>query len=373
MTIFLSCVIFTPSRSVRVVGETGSNNQILYDLQFIQTSNGHLLVVSGNPGILIYKWRDFEAAIDAREGGDTLSKKPKCQDPLRIESSSHHPLFVELQPIATFQPHPSPVSFGESVEINCTSYSKSDGILFGAAGDMFGCYQWDLATEKLLGTFGCASRFDGGGHQDYLHVVKTIPETEGVGSHYLLTGGEDGNMGFWDGKNRKLIEMINVRNSVTSNTTPNSRSFTSNPASPWNNGSNLWVSSMDTYGNWLAVCGGAENTISTLTSRSGPSSAGFMTLWHLPTRTFTAGCVTRENMNTVVYNSSLGCFVSGANEAMVDSWEPTTLTRSGRSWITPPATYTISVDSESMVIGGIGSTLDSFVDRVKVSQLHFIS
>eukprot|EP00579_Thalassiosira_antarctica_P017437 CAMPEP_0201948712 /NCGR_PEP_ID=MMETSP0903-20130614/55605_1 /ASSEMBLY_ACC=CAM_ASM_000552 /TAXON_ID=420261 /ORGANISM="Thalassiosira antarctica, Strain CCMP982" /LENGTH=450 /DNA_ID=CAMNT_0048491905 /DNA_START=80 /DNA_END=1428 /DNA_ORIENTATION=+ len=302
-----------PILSVHVGGTTGSKNQVLYDLQFIQTSSGdHLLVASGDPGIIIYKWCDFEAAIDvARDDDDGGNdKKPKCQDPQR---NKHLTIVESIHPITTFRPHPSPAtSFGESVEINSTSYSTADGILFGAAGDAFGCYQWDLDSEKLLGTFGGASRLDGGrGHRDYLHVVKTIPENEGVGSsRYVITGGEDGNMGFWDGKERKLIEMMNVqstmdknKDSVTSNnhTTPTNRSFMSNSSTTWNNGSNLWVSSMETNGNWLAVCGGAENSNNTITSRSsGPSSSGFMTLWHLPTRTFTSGCVTRESLNTVV-------------------------------------------------------------------------
>lgn len=372
--------------SVHVGGET-RKNQVLYDLQFIETNNGeHLLVASGDPGVFVYRWSDFEAAIDIREGADTEdmpSKKPKCQDPPIKQSSTSKDPFAEIRPISTFQPHPSPAtSFGEAIEINSTSYSKSDGVLYGAAGDVFGCYSWDLATEKLIGTFGGASRFDGGGHRDYLHVVKTIPDEVGIGSRYVITGGEDGNVGFWDGKDRKLIQMMNIQSTMDKNkdllkptTTPNSRSFISNASTPWNNGSSLWVSSMDTCGNWLAVCGGAETTNNTLTSRSGPNSSGFMALWHLPTRTFTSGCVTRESMNAVVYNSSLDCFVSGGNEGRLSFWDSTTMTRSGRSWCSPPATYTTAVDSGSdmMIVGGSGGTLDCFADRVKVKQLHFTS
>lgn len=216
-----------PILSVRVDGgETGWNNQVLYDLQFInQTGNNneddgddqqqqqHLLVASGDPGILIYKWCDFEAAIDAAskeededdEDTITLSKKPKCQDPQTQTNNNN------IRPISTFRPHPSPIT---SVEINSTSYAHAHGILFGAAGDAFGCYRWDLASEKLLGTFGRGggssggSSSGGGGHNchgDYLHVVKTIGEDEGdVGSRCVITGGEDGNMGFWDGRDGKI-------------------------------------------------------------------------------------------------------------------------------------------------------------------------
>jgi len=373
------------------VGEDviSNNNQVLYDLQFIQSNNGeHFLVASGDPGIVIYKWADFEAAIDAKlneeDAGPFYSmstKKPKCQDPLRSNSD-----LSKIRPLSTLTPHPSPAtSFGECIEINSISYEKTNDILYGASGDVFGCYQWDLSTERLLGTFGGASRYEVGGHRDYLHVVKSIPEgCGGSPTQCVITGGEDGNVGFWDGKSRKLIEMINVqsamdkhKDSVTSDTTTthNNRSFLSNASTPSNN---LWVSSMDTAGNWLAVCGGAEHTNNTMiTSRSSgqPSSSGFMTLWHLPTRTFTSGCVTRESLNTVVYNSSLDSFVSGGNEGRVSFWETAAMTRSGRSWSTPPATYTMSVDPESswMVVGGTGGTLDCFVDRVKVSRLQVTS
>ncbi|KAL9189079.1 hypothetical protein ACHAXT_011569 [Thalassiosira profunda] len=339
-----------PLFSVRVGGESGPNSRVLYDLQFIEEDNTPLLVVSGDPGVVVYRWSDFEAAIDANSDGGTS---------------------VVMTPVATFQPHPSPAtSYGELVEINSTAYSPSDGVLYGAAGDAFGCYQWDLASEKLLGTFGS-------GHRDYLHVVQTIPKHEGAGTRYVVTGGEDGNMGFWDGKERKLVEMIDLKVAmdknkglVTSNATSNSRSFGN--TSTWSSGSNLWVSSMDMNGDWLAVGGGAETSGNSLGSRQGSGTSGFLTLWHLPTRTFTSGCVTRESVNSVVYNSPIDSLVSGGNEGRISLWEATTLARKGRAWSTPSATYTMSVDPESsiMVVGGSGGTLDCFVDRVKISQLH---
>ncbi|KAL7530262.1 hypothetical protein ACHAWF_003306 [Thalassiosira exigua] len=359
---------------VRVGGE-GRSHLVLYDLKFIRTNNEDLLVVSGDPGVLLYKWRDFEAVIDARDGRDcTTAAKPKCQDPQNKKQSSRQGPFVEIDPVATFQPHPSPAaSFGEPIEINSTSFIEQDGTLFGAAGDVFGCYRWDLATETLLGTFGGASRYDGGGHRDYLHVVKALPEEASGGSRVVVTGGEDGNMGFWDGKTGKMIEMVNVqsvmdknKNLLTSNASASNtnRGFMSNSSSSW-------VSSMDANGDWLAVCGGVESANNSITARSGPNSSGFLALWHLPSRKFTSGSVTRESLNAVVYNPSLDSFVTGGNEGRISFWEPTTLVRSGRSWCTPPSTYTISV-GPSMLVGGVGGTLDCFVDRVKVSQMSII-
>lgn len=55
--------------------------------------------------------------------------------------------------------------------------------MYAASGDGFGCYQWDLETEQLLGTFGRGK----GHHSDYLHVVKVVDGG-------VITGGEDGKM-----------------------------------------------------------------------------------------------------------------------------------------------------------------------------------
>ncbi|KAL3809203.1 hypothetical protein ACHAXA_005410 [Cyclostephanos tholiformis] len=354
-----------------------SSCNVLYDLQFVEINNGdRLLVASGEPGILMYKWSHFEAAISAvmDEDGDdaTAHDKPRCQDP--SITAMHPPTFgSSISPIVTLKPHPSPVAHcGGSIEINSTCYNKADDTIVGAAGDMFGCYQWDVATERLLGTFaGVSTRSDYGrcGHKDYLHVVKSLPGTGG-GSSYYVTGGEDGNIGFWDGKTRGLVEMMNVqatmdknKDLVTSNIY-NGRGFLNSNSSPtpsWNNiGSNIsWVSSMDISDNWLAVCGGSEtlNNNSIITSRTSaggfPGSSGFLTLWHLPTRTFASGCITRESLNAVAYNDSLGCFVTGGNECRISFWDSiATLGQSrGRSWRIYPTTI-IANDVKNMA-GGI--------------------
>mmetsp|Transcript_30104 Transcript_30104/g.62041 ORF Transcript_30104/g.62041 Transcript_30104/m.62041 type:complete len:328 (-) Transcript_30104:2466-3449(-) len=199
----LFCVQVIPS------GEATGKSKCLYDLQFIEMSNGdHLLLVSGDPGVLVYKWADFLAEVENVVDGDKKglaqsswthhNKKQKqiCDSAsVGIQSKSLGVPLVAISPVTTFCPHPSPVlSFGEAIEINSTSYSRQDRILYGAAGDAFGCYQWDLETEKLLGSFGGMSGFWGDGHRDYLHSVKVVEESAGAGSNCVITGGEDGKM-----------------------------------------------------------------------------------------------------------------------------------------------------------------------------------
>lgn len=352
-------------------------------------------MVSGDPGVVIYKWSDFERAI--RQIEDTSHNSE--------EDRPRSPPIVDIRPLTRFLPHPSPA---ETIEINSTAYDGFQNLLYGAAGDGFGCYQWDLGSETLLGTFG---GYGGGrieanrGHGDYLHVVKTVAEGSSGG---VMTGAEDGtmvsllvfvsrilniahavynkvsnpltNQGFWNGKERKLIQMVKIQSTMDKNKRfvtgqSSNRTFMSNASTIWNNGSNLWISSMDTNGNWLAVSGGAENGNNGIAGRSSalPATSGFMTIWHLPTRSFTSGCVTRESINTVAYNPSLDLFVTGGNEGRISYWEATKTTRVGRSWCTPSATYDISVSPESgiMVAGGSGGLLDCFVDKIKVSQLRF--
>jgi len=328
---------------IRVQASTA--DKVLYDVQFIASSGETLLVVSGDPGILVYKWSAFLNAIDDLIDGN-----------------------IVLEPIAKFKPHPSPqvMAFGEPVEINCTSYSALDNMLYGVAGDSFGCYQWDLESEKLVGTFGGGAKNRCNG--DYLHHVMSVPNNNNL----VLTAGEDGAITFWNGKERKLIETINVQDTMNKNKESVSwqiqnKGFGS--THQWSNGSNLWVSCMDRKGDWLAAVGGSESG-NNMSLRSGPNTAGFMATWHLPTRTFNSGCVTRESYNAIAYNQNLDSFVSGGNDGQLTFWDSATGECTGRSGCTPSLIYTLSCSTapSMMVAGGTGGSLDCFIDRVKASN-----
>ena len=379
-------VVWSPSREGPVArwrtspsgqGATKKGGNTLYDLQFIQNGGEHQLVASGNQGVLVYRWSDIldliDSERDAGSAGDGAPPRRRCQDP-----PAGRP-----EPAATFQPCPHrPTNFNSTA-------SSGDGTLYAAAGDGSCCYVFDLASESLLGTFG--ARDDGGGgggHTNFLHVVKALPEDAAGVSNCIITGGEDGNVGFWDGKERRLVEMVHVQSAmnerrglVTSDLplpTP-SRSYLSGaaPASMWGNATRSWVSAADANGNWLAVCGGAESApggggggsgLASSSRSSGPGRCGFASLFHLPTRTLASGRVTRECVSTVVYSEGLGNFVTGGNEARLSFWGGTSLSsRVGRSWTCVPAAYSLTADGSSgLVVGGVGNAIDGLAGKSRV-------
>ena len=313
--------------------QASAADKVLYDVQFIERSGDTLLVVSGDPGILLYKWSAFLDAMDNLSGGNNII----------------------LEPMSKFKPHPSPSdALGEPIEINSTSYNAFDNALYGVAGDSFGCYQWDLESGKLVGTFG------GSGKNNYLHDVMSIS------NNLVLTAGEDGAIAFWDGKERKLIERVNVQDTMNKN--KQSVTWQIQNKGQWSNVSNLWVSSMDRKGDWLAAVGGSESG-NNMSLRSGPSTSGFMATWHLPTRTFNSGCVTRESYNAIVYNQNLDSFVSGGNDGRLTFWDSATGECTGRSGCTTSMIYALCCTPSLMVAGGTGGSLDCFIDRVKASNL----
>lgn len=357
----------------------------LYDLQFVRNGGEDQLVASGNRGVLVYRWSDVLDWIDSEsdgggpDGGAAPSGRGRCQDP-----PARRP-----EPAATLQPSPHrPTNFNSAA-------SPGDGTLYAAAGDG-SCYRYDLASGTLLGTLGGRGGGGGGrsgGRARFLHVVRALPADAACASDLVLTGGEGGDVGFWDGKERRLVGSVHVpsamnerRGLVTSDLPlpSSSRSFLVGSAAPpsiWGNATRSWVSSADANGNWLAVCGGAESTpggtggtgggLSSSSSRaSGPGRCGFASLFHLPTRTFAGGRVTRECVSAVVYSEGLGNFVTGGNEARLSFWGGTSFSsRVGRSWTSVPAAYALTADGPSgLVVGGVGNVMDCLAGKSRVSS-----
>eukprot|EP00592_Proboscia_alata_P021865 CAMPEP_0194425394 /NCGR_PEP_ID=MMETSP0176-20130528/24733_1 /TAXON_ID=216777 /ORGANISM="Proboscia alata, Strain PI-D3" /LENGTH=466 /DNA_ID=CAMNT_0039235739 /DNA_START=163 /DNA_END=1566 /DNA_ORIENTATION=- len=341
-----------PILRVQVPGITSqTKSRTLYDIKFVRLSNdNHHLIVSGDVGIIVYRWSDFLNHLSTEQ---TTTK------------------MITIEPVATFHPHPSVSEQSWSsveaaggskhgtghAEINSAEIDTELNVLYGASGDLFGCYQWDLETQKLLTTLPCS---------DYLHTVRTVPSTNGgCGNHTVLTGGEDGKLGIWDGKNGKLIEKMDVRLTMDANASliTSDTHNRNNGNVCWGQSSNLWLSNIDVdeCGNWAVVCGGAENgSNGTPATAATPSNNGFLTLWNLPTRSMTSGHATRETLQSVRYNTHNGTILTVGNEPYLSYWSYSKANRVGRTRLNVPSGFAIALNDVNGVICVGGSSC--FVD-----------
>jgi hypothetical protein len=221
-------------------------------------------------------------------------------------------------------------------------------ILYAAAGDGFGCYKWDMATQQLVATY--STKRNGQGYAVRARFDDTV-----------LVGGSDGCLALWDGAKDELIEHIDVKSVFGEN-----KSLVTTEAAvkqPWGPKTNLWISDLSATSNdWWTVSGGAQYP-----------RTGFLATWHVPTRSLIAACVTRETPQRMSRSGS--CLITVADEGVVSHWNPTQLTRTGRFWCTSPSSYAVAVrqTDECAVIGGVGPHLDVFqnlTDRSFTLKMH---
>jgi hypothetical protein len=278
---------------------------VLYSIQVARHSDDRiLLITAGEDGVLIFDWkRDI---ID------------------RLEENSN----TSLTPMANFRPWPSALE--DRIEINDVQLCGSH--LFGAAGDAFGCYKWDLETQKLLTTY----RSPGHG---FMHSVEVVPNNSGGLSNLLLTGGEDGILGIWDRDKDKLVDKIDMTNASDSSSKSQSRKKQTS----------RWISSvLPRDENWWTVAGGNKD-----------KAGGFLSTFHAPTRSLIASIETHETpQNHAFCNNAI---VSVANESVVSHWNPLSLERTQRVWCQPPSAYAAAVAPDGkLAVAGVGTTVDLF-------------
>jgi len=399
-----------PILHIQVVDERGvPSSGSLYRLVFFGGEGGVgasslMLAACGDGGVFLYRWPDLLTELDKASDGSATTIRPT--------------------PASVLRPHPSP--FGQA-EINCVDYDPTSNVLYGASGDSFGgpC-AWDIETGTLLGNLGStlatsnsggvgvvkgrrrnaskfSSRRSGKGHCDYLHSVKVFqPSIGGVGARTVLTGGEDGKLGVWDGKERRLVELVDIRSSLGA-CPPNSVSYDGGGAAPskmLGNGGigGLWVSSVDVSpsSSWVAVGGGIKSVggVSSLSSsssgkrygtsgKSGVSSSssvgGYVSLFSLPSRTPTSAYLTRETVNDIAYHTGLadGSLLTVGNESVLSRWNGADLSggRVGRTWMGCTAGFGLAVDpfleaegnsgnlsmeTARVAIAGAGGSIDIF-------------
>jgi hypothetical protein len=284
------------------------SNGVLYSIQVQRHSDDRiLLVTAGEDGVLIFDWnKDIIGRLEEQHSNSN----------------------TVLAPMANFRPWPSALE--DRIEINDVQLCGSH--LFGAAGDAFGCYKWNLETQQLLTTY----RSPGHG---YMHSVEVVPNNSGGPSNLLLTGGEDGILGIWDRNQDKLVDKIDMAN-VSDAASSKSQSRAKKPTS-------RWISSvLPRDENWWTVAGGTEK-------------GGFLSTFHAPTRSLIASIETHETPQNLAFCNN--AIVSVANESVVSHWNPLSLERTHRVWCGPPSAYAAAVAPDGkLAVAGVGNTVDLF-------------
>lgn len=298
----------------------------------------------------VYNWEKDILQTHLQQQSSSRSKKPA----------------VSLSPVSTFRPHPSPLE-SRSIEVNdfeVLQQGNNQAYLFGAAGDSFGAYKWDLSSEKLVANYAST----GGG---YLHSLRLLPPDGSNSQQTLLAGGEGGKLHFWDTTNDKLIDQIDLATVNASNTS--AASSISSPSLSRTNSKrskNLparWISSICAHDqNWFSVGGGSGGGGSSRSS--GSNGGGFLATYHAPTRSLVSFVDTRETpqqlttLPSSVESVSEHNLVSVANEGVVSHFNALTLERTRRLWCTPPSAYATAVSDNGRhtAVAGVGCYIDIF-------------
>ena len=297
-----------PAASLKV-----SEGRNLYDVTVAEARGKPLLVVSGEAGAATFDWEKIQAMLEG------VSLPPAATVSLSVD------------PLQVFTPHPS-VTEKLGVEVNCAAVDGASGKLIGAAGDLFGCYVWDVETGKFLHNLSS--------NKDFLHSVTCVPGS----SNLLVLGGEDGTVDFWDFKERALVDRIDSKVAMTKSSSSSVHCWTSS-------------TSADAGGNFLAACGGAEGSWS---DQNG--LRGWVAYLHVSTRTLTSSAQTAVENNKII--ASKAGWLTVGDEPVVNFWSCTKAQQVARPKSTSSSSFGVySMNDGVVVTGGSSNTIDVFVDR----------
>lgn len=307
--------------------------------------------MSGDDGVLVFDWERDILQSHLQQQSSSKAKQPE----------------FSVSPVSTFQTHPSPLE-SRKIEVNdfeVLEQGNNQAYLFGAAGDSFGAYKWDLATEKLVANYASA----GGG---YLHALRLLPaDNESDSQQTLLAGGEGGKLRLWNVNSDKLMDQIDLAAATISDLSSGaSPTLNRNNSKRSKNTPSRWISSICAYDhNWVSVGGGSSGGGGGGSSRGGSSTyGGFLATYHAPTRSLVSLVETRETPQqlTILPPSAESVsehnLVSVANEGVVSHFNALTLERNRRVWSTPPSSYAVAVsdDGKYTAVAGVGQYVDLF-------------
>ena len=318
----------------------------LYSCRWVDRSRGttdvgsNWLVVSGDEGVLILDWQaDILPLIEQQQ------QQPATTVQRAGKPKAHLKAF--------------PSALEQRVEVN--DFVIHDNHLFAAAGDSFGCYKFDIETEKVI------TNYREKGNTGYLHTVELLPNT-----NHLLFGGEDGILSLFDVAVDRPVDCFDMKNMARAAHGTQSRHSGNNAS---NAGSGCWISSCKARDeHWWTVAGGKFQ------------GGGFVATFHAPTRSIISTASTVEapqqlafyandhhNDNNSTCNSNSGkTLLSVANERYLSQWnnplslcdERTIQPERQRVFCSQPSAYAVSVSSgtnkTTIAVGGVGSVVDIF-------------
>lgn len=353
---------------------------VLYHISFIEREGAqqHSLVASGRGGAVLYRWPDICARLD-RIVAETSSR---CST-LSSSSSSSATLLHDVQPISTLpiHPTPNPRALGR---IYSTSFDATHGVLYGAADDGYGTYAWDIERGQVLGTLGRRSsrstKCSIGSSSDSLqHFV-----VHGDGKGKVITGGNGGALELWDARQLSLIESIDCSSCLCEGAAANNVVSADHDRAISCNIASLSISSLDMTGSgdWAAIGGQCTHAYPSAVRKNTENGGGFVSLFHLPSRTLSSAYMTRESIQDVKYIDSFQKIVTVGNEGVISYWDSSNLTtdRTCRAWLSTPNAHCVAVDNEEsplqgndylVAVGGTGSMVDCFSNQNKAFESSF--
>lgn len=313
---------------------------------------GSWLVVSGEVGVVLLDWENDILPLIQEQQEDALNKTP-VQQLKRIQFPG--------KPKAQLKAFPS--AFESCIEVN--DFVVRGNHVFGAAGDAFGCYKWDIETEKVVANYKEKC------NNSYLHTTELLPN-----SNHLLFGGEDGILSLWDVGTDKSVDRfdLNLALETSSSTQQRRRAKHSSTTTDSNNtattASSCWISSCKARDeHWWSVAGGATTA----------SGGGFVATFHLSTRSIISTTTTVEVPQQLAFcsDNNRRILLSVANEGFVGHWNnPLSLCdkdgdpKRQQVCCSQASAYAVAVsspgdDAKRIAVGGVGSLVDIFQEKTQ--------
>jgi hypothetical protein len=327
--------------------------------------------VSGEGGIYLINWtKDVAPHLLLDDDDDDDDTARMVQNKKKKKKRKAFDPSINVNIVRHLKPHASTAAAWNDgndndlmVEINdfALDHDNTDPYhIYGAAGDAFGCYKWNLERGEVVATYrpqnnnhnGLSRKRNGNSGyycngDNYLHTVNMTTSHP----HAILLGGENGTLELWDTHADQRIEAWSMGSTTTDNDDGSSSSG--------------WVGSSAMAGDWWHVGGGRGGSNS-----SGESAGGFVASFHGPTRSLVTNRTTPEVIQYLQYDAAATTLYSVGNESFVSRWDDPCILRqrqkigcstaSGFATAVLLGSASTSTTMGLVAVAGTGSTVDLF-------------